>query len=143
MANVMHNSGKHRLLAGASGGINWDTDTIKMIAVVAAYTPDADHDFLDDVNSHRHGSLGTDATIDNTTLGVDNTGDFAYIDADDEVLTGVAAGAAIEGLDFYKDTGSAATSPLVVFLDISVTPNGGNITIQFATPANGGIAKMT
>jgi hypothetical protein len=32
---------------------------------------------------------------------------------------------------------------MLTYLDVNVTPNGGNITVQFATPANGGIMKNT
>jgi hypothetical protein len=46
------------------------------------------------------------------------------------------SGVSVEALIIYKDTGTASTSPLIYFVDVAasglpVTPNGGNITVQF------------
>jgi len=147
MANLMYNIGKVRLLGGATSAINYASDTIKAMAVGSGYSPNADDQFIDagganDPVDHRTAAT-TDQTLANKVIGVDTTGDFAYIDADDVVYTSVTAGPAIEGIVIYKDTGTPTTCPMICYLDISVTPNGGNITIQFAAPASGGIAKMT
>jgi len=45
-------------------------------------------------------------------------------------------GNTVEALVIYVDTGSAATSPLVAYIDTSVTglpvtPNGGDITVTW------------
>jgi hypothetical protein len=145
MANIMYNAGKVRLLAGATGAIAYLTDTIKAMAVSNVYTPNADDVFIDTggASDPVDARIGTDQTLATKAIGVDNTGDFAYIDADDVVYTAVAGGSTIEGIIIYKDTGTPTTSPMICYLDISVVTNGGNITIQFATPANGGIAKMS
>lgn len=147
MANVMFNAAKQCLLAGATNEIDVIANTIKAMCVGASFVPDADNVFIDagganDAVDHRTAGT-TDQTLASKVIGVDNTGDFGYIDADDPVFTAVPAGAAIEGVVIYKDTGTPTTSRMICYLDISVTPNGGNITIQFATPANGGIAKLT
>ena len=48
------------------------------------------------------------------------------------MFTAVSAGAAIDSLYIYKDTGTASTSPIICYIDgFSVTPNGGDITIQW------------
>jgi hypothetical protein len=50
------------------------------------------------------------------------------------------SGASCESIVVYKDTGSAATSPLVAFFDtatgLPVTPNGGDIIITWDSGAN-------
>ena len=51
-------------------------------------------------------------------------------------LAGAVTGAQVTKLVIYIDTGTASTSPLVAFLDTSVTglpvtPNGGDITITW------------
>jgi hypothetical protein len=147
MANVMFNEAKKSLLAGATGEIDFIVDTIKLMAVAAGYVPNADHQFIDEGGSDDpvdHRTAGTtDQTLAGKVIGKDTTGDFAYLDADDVVYNSVTAGPAIEGVIPYKDTTVPTTSKMICYLDISVTPNGGNITIQFATPANGGIAKMS
>lgn len=147
MANLMFNAGKQMLLAGSSAEIDFIVNTIKAMAVGSGFVPDADNVFIDagganDAVDHRTAST-TDQTLATKVIGVDNGGDFAYLDADDVTYNSVSAGPAIEGIVIYKDTGTPTTSRMICYLDISVTPNGGNITIQFATPANGGIAKMT
>lgn len=146
MANVMTNAGKTRLLAGATGAIAYLTDTIKIALCSSTYVPNADDVFIDtggasDVVDARIAGT-TDQTLANKAIGTDNTGDFAYIDADDPTWTAVAAGT-VARVVVYKDTGTPTTSPIICSLDASVTANGGNITVQFATPANGGIAKMS
>jgi hypothetical protein len=144
-ANVMFNSAKQRMTAGATGEIDFIVDTIKAMLVTATFVPDADNVFIDAggasdaVDARAAGT--TDQTLASKAIGVDNTGDFAYIDAADPTWTSVAAGSTIEGVVIYKDTGTTTTSPMICYLDISVVPNGGNITIQFATPATGAIAK--
>lgn len=98
-------------------------DTIKCALVdTGTYTYSSAHDFYNDVSA---GVIGTPGALDNrtTTAGV--------FDADDEVFTAVS-GNSIEAVIIYKDTGNAATSPLIAFIDgLSLTPNGGNITAQF------------
>jgi len=136
-----------RLLGGATGAIAFLSDTIKVAICTATYTPDADHEFIDaggasDVVDARLSGT-TDQTLANKVIGKDNTGDFAYIDADDVVFTAVPAGTAAARVVVYKDTGTPTTSPIIASLDVAVTPNGGNITVQFAAPASGGIAKQT
>lgn len=144
MANVVFNSGAMRLLGGATGAINFVSDTIKARLVAAGYAPNKDDEFIDagganDVVDH---TIGTAVTLTNPAIGKDNTGDFAYIDADDVLFTSVPGGTDVAKVVYYKDTGTATTSPLICSLDVAVTPNGGNITIQHAAPASGGIAKL-
>lgn len=147
MANVMINTGKMRVLAGSTGEIDFIADTIKIMAVGVGYVANPDNVFIDDGGANDpvdHRTAGTtDQTLGSKVIGVDNAGDFAYFDAADPTWVAVPGGAAIEGLVVYKDTGVATTSPIVCYLDINVTPNGGDITAQFAAPASGGIAKMS
>jgi phage tail sheath gpL-like len=60
-------------------------------------------------------------------------------DAADFSWTGVS-GAQSEAIVVYKDTGSAATSNLIAFIDtatnLPVTPNGGDITVTLDNGAN-------
>lgn len=98
-------------------------DTIKVRLVrTSAYTFSQTHDFADDLPA----AIVTDVTLGSKSV-VDGT-----FDAADAVFTSVPAGAAIDALVIYKDTGSAATSPVIAYIDgFSVTPNGGDITIQW------------
>jgi hypothetical protein len=146
MANVMFNAAKQMLLAGSSAEIDFIAATIKAMLVGTSFVPDPDNVFINagganDAVDHRIAGT-TDQTLGTKAIGVDNTGNFAYLDAEDPVFLAVPAGPAVEWVVVYKDTGTETTSRMICALDISVTPNGGNITIQFAAPASGGIAQL-
>ncbi|WP_217639753.1 hypothetical protein [Arthrobacter sp. ok909] len=61
-------------------------------------------------------------------------------DAADSTFTAVAISGSktVQALVVYKDTGSAATSPLIAYIDgfTAVTPNGGNITVTWDNGAS-------
>lgn len=65
--------------------------------------------------------------ISTATLSITVSG--KNVDATDFTFSAVGAGAAIDILVIYKDTGVAATSPLIAKYDISVTPNGNDINV--------------
>jgi len=119
------------LLIG-TGGVNLDTDTIKVALVdTGTYTYSAAHDFYNDVSA---GVVGTPQTIANTTIA------SGVFDGDNVTFTSVT-GNSVEALVIYKDTGNAATSNLIMYIDtgvtgLPVTPNGGNITITWDNGAN-------
>ncbi len=105
-------------------------DTLKCVLIdTADYTVNlSTHDFLDDVASAAR--VGTPQTLANksTTDGV--------FDADNAVFPSVT-GDPCEAILIYKDTGNEATSPVIAYIDgISVTPNGGNITVAWDDGAN-------
>jgi hypothetical protein len=60
-------------------------------------------------------------------------------DADDVLLSSVT-GTSCEFIVIFQDTGVDATSRLIAYIDsavgLPVTPNGGNITIQWDSGAN-------
>lgn len=102
------------------------TGTVKVALVdTAIYTYSATHEFLTSLT----GRVGTDQTLATKTY---TNGVF---DAADVTWTAVT-GASCEALVFYIDTGTAGTSRLVAYIDtgvtnLPVTPNGGDITLQF------------
>jgi hypothetical protein len=105
-----------------TAGINLSTDTIKARLVRAsAYTFAATHTGAADLPA----AIVTDVTLGSKSL-VDGT-----FDAADAVFTAVPAGAAIDGVVIWDDT--HASDRLLAFLNgFSVTPNGGDITLQWA-----------
>ncbi|NNF68426.1 MAG: hypothetical protein HKN01_01530 [Acidimicrobiia bacterium] len=124
MASVLYPKGKEAFLAG---DIALDTDTIKVALVdTGTYTYTATHQFYSELS----GVVGTDGTLANKSI---TDGVF---DADNLVWTAVS-GATVEAVVIYKDTGVAATSPLIAFIDDdTVTPNGGDITAVWSAGAN-------
>lgn len=130
MANALYDKARK---AFADGDIDLLSDTIKCVLIDAAeYTVDlADDDFLDDVAADAR--VGTAQTLGSktTTAGV--------FDAADVTFSSVS-GAQCEGILIYKATGTESTSPLIAYIDsatgLPVTPNGGDIQIQWDNGSN-------
>jgi len=130
MASALYDKARK---AFADGDIDLLNDTIKCVLIDAAdYTVDlANHDFLDDVASGAR--VGTAQTLGSktTTAGV--------FDAADVTFSSVS-GDQCEAILIYKDTGTEGTSPLIAYIDsatgLPVTPNGGDIQIQWDNGSN-------
>lgn len=105
------------------------TNDIRAILVdTADYTYSAAHDFLDDVPS------GARVATSGALAGKSVTG--GVFDATDVVLSSVT-GDSSETVILYYHTGTESTSRLVAYLDgVTVTPNGGQITIQWDNGTN-------
>lgn len=122
MASALYPSFKELLLGG---DIDLVTDNIKVALIDTndvAFS--SAHDFLNDV------SAAVVATSGNLASKTITAGVF---DAADITFSGVT-GDQSEALIIYKDTGSAATSPLICFIDtasagLPVTPNSGDINV--------------
>jgi len=130
MANVLYPKAKESFLS-QSPSIDMDGDTIKVAMVTSAYTYSAAHQYY----SSASGVVGTPQTLTTKTVA------SGVFDADDAVFTAVTSGSTVAYLLIYKDTGSAATSPLIAYIDtvssgLPVSTNGGNITITWDSGAN-------
>lgn len=107
-----------------AAGVNFVSDTIAAVLVDAAdYTYSAAHDFLDDVTAPARVASGNLASK-TTTAGT--------FDAADLVLSAVT-GDPTEEIILYEADGADSAKQLLIRWDtgVSVTPNGGNITIQW------------
>lgn len=131
MANALYDLGREKFLTGA---ISWSSDDIKVCLVdTDDYTVNlATDEFLDpDVTA-----AGIVATSGN--LGTKTTA-AGVADAADVTFTSVT-GDQCEALVIYKDSGLGTTSPLIAYIDtasgLPVTPNGGDITVQWDNGAN-------
>lgn len=131
MANALYDAGRAAFL-GAD--IDWLADNIK-VSLVRGYTPNVStHDFLDDVAAAGGTLVATSANLGTktSTAGVADAADVTY--------TTVSAGASCAHLVIYKDTGTPSTSALVGLIDtatgLPITPNGGDITIQWDNGSN-------
>lgn len=130
MTKALYDLGREGFLGGL---IAWDTQSIKAVLVdEGQYTLNlATHQFLSDIPAGAR--IATSAALTNKT----KTGGVA--DADDPTFTAVT-GPTIEGVAFYVDTGVAATSRLIGYVNegtnLPVTPNGGDIILQFDNGAN-------
>ena len=115
MTSFLYNAGKIALL---SGGVNLVNDAIKVALFTSGYVPDKDSDEnFDDVTNEVSGSGYTAGgkTLTGASTEQDDDNDRAILRADNlswPVATFTARAAVI-----YKDTGSAATSLLVAYVD--------------------------
>jgi hypothetical protein len=130
MANALYDKGREAFL---SGTISWSSDNIKCVLVDAAdYTVNtATHQFLSDVASGGRVATSSNLASKTVTAGVADAADVTF-----SAVTGDQS----EALVIYKDTGSAATSPLIAYIDtatgLPVTPNGADITVTWDNGSN-------
>lgn len=126
MSNAIYPKYKEVIL-GAATNTNLLTGTVKVALVdTGVYTYNAAHQFLTSLT----GVVGTAGTI-----GATKTVTNGVFDGADVTFTAVT-GNSVEALVIYVDTGTAGTSPLVAYIDTSVTglpvtPNGGDISITW------------
>ena len=128
MASTLYPKFKEALL---NADLDVMADNIKVVLVDSAdYTYSASHQFLSDVAVG--GRVATSANL------ASKTATNGVFDAADITFTGVT-GDPSEALVIYKDTGTAATSNLICYIDtvsgpaaLSVTPNSGDITISWS-----------
>lgn len=106
MANTFFNSYVSGVLPRT---VNLAADTIKVALIdTAVYTIDPTDLFLSEIPGAA--LIGTAQTLANKVV-------TAMFDADDATWTGLVAAPAIGALLIYKDTGVAATSPLIFYMD--------------------------
>lgn len=129
MANALYDKGREGFL---DGSIDFDTDDIRCILIDAAdYTVDlATHDNLDDIPAAARVAVSGAFTGKTVAGGV--------ADANDVTFSSVS-GDQCEAIVIYKHTGVESTSRLIAYIDsatgLPVTPNGGDITIQWSSAA--------
>lgn len=126
MANALYPKWKEQLLQFTANN-NLSSGTVKVALVdTGVYTYNSADQFYSTLSS---AVVGTPQTIGSKTF---TNGVF---DGADVTFTAVT-GNSVEALVLYVDTGTASTSPLVAYIDTSVTglpvtPNGGDITITW------------
>jgi hypothetical protein len=122
MASVIYPKCKEAMWQGlidASGG------NVKCILVdTADYTYSASHEFLSDVPAGAREETSGNLASKTFTNGTFDCADFSF---------SAAAGDPCEALIYYIDTGNAATSRLLVYVDsgtgLPVTLNGGTVNV--------------
>lgn len=126
MANALYGKGREKFL---EGGISWTGDTIKAVLIdTDSYVVSIDTDeFLSVIPAGARVATSDALAGKTATLGVADANDFVF-------PTGYAMPAPVsEALVIYKDTGSAATSPLIAYIDtttgLPITPNGADINV--------------
>ena len=126
----MYTKGRQAFL---EGGIAYLSDNIKInLLNGASYTPNLSTDqYLSIIPGGA--IVATSANLASKT----STGGTA--NAANVTITSVS-GSQINYVGMYKDTGTGSTSPLMILIDtatnLPLTPNGGDITVQWDTGSN-------
>lgn len=130
MANALYDPGREGVLDRT---VDMTGATIK-VGLVRGYTFSASHKFLSDLT-------GAGGTLVASLALTGKTYTAGVFNAANVVLPTVTTGAACAALVIYNDTGTGTTSRLVAFIDtaggtLPVTPNGGDIDVNWDTGAN-------
>jgi hypothetical protein len=122
----------------ATAAVNWPSDTVKVALIdTGVYTFSQTHDFWDDASA---GLIGTAVSL------ASKTATSGVLDAADVTFT-APTGNSVEALIIYKDTGTASTSRLLLYLEsdkvtgLPFTPNGTDVTLTWDNGSNK-IAKI-
>lgn len=130
--NAVYPSAKERWL---SAGLNMSSDTLKAY-LYRGYTYDSTDEFLSDINA---AATGGAAVATSVALSGKTVTDGVF-DASDVTFSSVASGASCDTILLAKDTGSAATSPVIACFQsatgLPVTPNGTDIPVTWDNGAN-------
>ena len=134
MASSQYTKGLHKII---NRNIDLVNDTLKLVLVdTASYTADLDnHEFLSDIPVGMRVATSPQLTLPAITIDTVPAVDQIMFDAADGTFTAVT-GATTEAVVLFKDTGSAATSPLIAFYDgasVALTPNGNDVNFTIST----------
>lgn len=134
MASLVYNGG---IRSALTGGIDFDTDTFKIMLVTSSYTPNEDThldraDVTNEVTGTGYTSGGGTTTV--TVDAVDATNDRVDINFGDVSFSNATITAA--GGVIYKSTGTASTDLLVAYLDFGgdVSSSNGTFTVSVTSP---------
>ena len=136
MADAIYNIFRAELL---NGNIDLVNDTIKVMLLTNAYTPDVDaHTYISDVSANEvsgSGYTAGGATLANKSVTQDNTNDRGVFDADDVSWPNSTITARYAVL--YKDTGTPSTSPILAIYDFGSDQTTNNVEFKITWGANG------
>lgn len=141
MASNLYHEGLRRIIDRAmSGNIDLLADTIKVLLIGTAYTPDKDHQFISDVSGSELSGTGYTGgfggsgrkALASKAIGKSDASDKAYFDAADLTWTAINAGT-VGYLVLAKEITNDGASPIICCIDVSpdVATNGGDYTVQW------------
>jgi hypothetical protein len=147
MADVFYNLAKKQIMDGT---IDLVVDDIQVLLIASTpYTPDADHDFIDEsgasdiVDAELSGAGYARKSLATKTIVEDDPNNRAEYNADDLAYTGADFGT-IAAVIVFKNTGVDTTSVVIAYLDtltgLPLVTNGGNVDIAWNAE---GILQLT
>lgn len=128
-----------------NGGLDLDSDDIRVLLVKGTYTFDPDHNVVDDVSADEVVDVGGGTpyvrkALTTESVTEDDSNDRAVFDADDVTWLNADFGTPDAAI-IYKFVSDDSDSPLICCVDLSpnIVTNTGNFTAQWNA---GGIMRM-
>lgn len=120
--------------------IDWGSDTLKVALLTSSYTPNQDtHDYWDDVSANEvtgTGYTAGGATLASVTIGYTSGTNVTKFDAAD--VSWAASTITARYAVIYDDTpGTAATKPLIAYVDFGTDQSSSAGTFTLTWSANG------
>lgn len=144
MADAVYNNFKEILM---EGGVDFLSDTIKVILVDSTYSPDVDNDiYYSDVTGELSSANGYTAggfTLSSKSVIQDDSDDEGVFDAGNATWTASGGDITARGAIIYKDSGLASSSPLIGYIDFTydkTASNGNDFIISWSSE---GIINLT
>lgn len=130
--------------ATAARRVDWVTDTIKVTLHTSTYTPNQDtHVFASDLTNELTTAGGYTAggvTLAGKTDTYDSATNESRLDANDVSWTGATFTARYAAI--WKDTGTAATSPLIGWVDFGADQSPAGVTFSIVWDATGAVKAV-
>ena len=130
MANLLYEKGKENFL-GANIDLSGGVIRAVLVDITAGYTRDPAHDAYDDLGANIVGTESPAFATVSITDGIFDADDITFA-----TVSGAEAGAVV----IFLDTGVPANDLLIAYIDtatgLPVTPNGGDIVVQWDAGAN-------
>lgn len=132
------------LVSLAAGDIDFTGGTVKCALASASYTPNQDtHDFFNDITNEVSGAGYTagGVTLAGKTSTYNSSTNTLTLDSNDPTWATLSV-AQIRFAIFYVDSGSAATSPLISYMDFEANSAPSSQAVTVVLPSTG-IATFT
>jgi hypothetical protein len=129
MANALYDNARQLFLTGT---LDWLTISAKVFLIdTTHYTYSSAHQYVS--------TVGSSARVAGPVLITTPTA-VAGAAGGDNITFSAVSGATVRAIIIYSDTGTEATSPLIAYIDtatgLPITPNGGDIILQWDTGVN-------
>ena len=130
-----------------SAGKKWMLDVIgtslQVMLLQSTYTPDAEHTLVSEISAYEVSVAGyARQPLQNGAVTIDATAHKARLDADDVTFAGMATGQTVRAAVLYVDAGIDSTCTLVAYVELGDVSSLGDLTIAWATLANGAVMRM-
>lgn len=134
MASGWFNNGVHEVVAQQTDVVN---SSLKWMLLKSTYAFDRDHVYVSDLVSHEITSVGyARQVLTAPALTLNPTNDASYLDCDNPVFGPLTAGQTVGFVVIFRDTGSDASSPLLMCWQVVNYPTDGS-EYEFPVSASG------